>query len=268
MIPGGELLLTAFTLGLLGSGHCIAMCGGIAAAFGMRACATPSGSGAPAVALPLQALGRLASYGALGALAGGVGAAATEIVPGATVALRVVAGVLLVAMGLYVAGLWRGLLALERFGGGLFRATRRIAAQADGPAQPLLMGLAWGLLPCGLVYSSLGWSLAAGGSASGGALLMIAFGLGTLPAVSGAALLGAPLGELLREVRTRRFAGATVIAFGLWTLLSGGALYSVASATAATSPGDDAAATLHCRAGGDAYGLVDRRADLFEREER
>ncbi|MEE4302172.1 MAG: sulfite exporter TauE/SafE family protein [Pseudomonadales bacterium] len=267
-MPAGEHLLTAFTLGLLGSGHCIAMCGGIAAALGMRACATPSGPGAAALALPLQAFGRLASYGALGALAGGAGAVAADLVPGATLILRAVAGAMLITMGLYVAGLWRGLLAVERVGGGLFRTARAVAAQAEGPARPLLFGLAWGLLPCGLVYSTLAWSLAAAGSAPGGALLMIAFGAGTLPAVSGAALLGAPLAEALRAPRTRRLAGASIIAFGFWTLLSGGALFSVAAATAAASSGDDAAATLHCRAGGDAQGLVDRRVYLIEREER
>lgn len=260
MMPGGELLLTAFTLGLLGSGHCIAMCGGISAALGMRACAAPAGPGAPAVALPLHAFGRLASYGALGALAGGVGAVATELVPIASVALRAVAGSLLVAMGLYVAGLWRGLVALERLGRGLFAGVRDLAGSVSGPAGPLALGLAWGLLPCGLVYSTLAWSLAAGGSAAGGALLMIAFGAGTLPAVSGAALLGAPLGNVLRDHRTRRLAGAAVIAFGFWTLLSGGALFSVASATAAASSGDDAVATLHCRAGEGSYRL--------EREDR
>jgi len=82
------------------------------------------------------------------------------------------------------------------------------------------------------VYSTLAWSVSAGGSAAGGALLMIAFGLGTLPMVSGVALLGAPLGGLLRAPAFRRWAGATIVAFGFWTLATGGSIAaSIADAT-------------------------------------
>jgi sulfite exporter TauE/SafE len=258
MFPGPDSIVTALTLGLLGTGHCLAMCGGIAGALGMRgnATSTPGLAAQSASALPLQAAGRLSSYAALGALAGGVGAVAADLVPAAALLLRALAGALLVAMGLYLAGLWRGLLHLERFGSGLFAAGRLLAARVEGPAEPLAFGMAWGLLPCGLVYTTLAWSLSAG-SAPGGALLMLAFGLGTLPATTGAALLAAPLGELLLAPATRRAAGAAVIAFGFWTLLSGGVLVSAAIAAEQVSPGSDAVATFDCHGSGT-YSALDR----------
>ena len=258
-LPGPDSLVTALTLGLLGSGHCLAMCGGIAGALGMRSCAPGNGSGGagmPATALPLQAFGRLSSYAALGALAGGLGAVASELVPAAALLLRALAGALLVAMGLYIAGVARSLVHLERLGAGVFAGARRIATRVQGPAEPFAFGLAWGLLPCGLVYGALAWSLSSG-SALGGALLMICFGLGTVPATTGAAMLGAPLGELLRAPATRRAAGAAVVAFGFWTLLSGSALVSVAAATEPASLGGDAIATLDCH-DSEAYTAFDR----------
>jgi sulfite exporter TauE/SafE len=240
MIPMATDLLTAFTLGLLGSGHCFAMCGGIAGALSMRA----AGHGgatlrSAAVAMPLYSIGRIGSYALLGATAGAIGSVATELIPSALAVLRTLAGVLLVLMGIYLAGLWNGLRALERVGGTLFARVRPLAAGLDGPLEPLALGAVWGLLPCGLVYGALAWTLAHASMVQG-AMLMTAFGLGTLPAVLIAGFASLPLGRALRQPLVRRGAGALLVAFGLWTLAfsgpasSGGEHGSHGSAAAAS----------------------------------
>lgn len=222
MFPAPAELLTAFMLGLLGSGHCIAMCGGIAGALAMRA---GGGHGATvssaAIATPLYSVGRIGSYALLGAAAGLLGAVATELIPAMLVLLRTIAGVLLVLMGVYLAGLWNGLLVIERAGAGLFGRLRPLAAGVRGPLEPLALGAVWGLLPCGLVYGALAWSLTHADPLQG-AVLMASFGLGTLPAVLLAGFAGLPLGRALRHPLLRRGAGALLVAFGLWTLAMAG----------------------------------------------
>jgi sulfite exporter TauE/SafE len=214
----GAELLTLFGIGLLGSGHCLAMCGGIASALSLRAGAAGGGTLRAASLVPLYSVGRIGSYALLGAAGGALGAAATDLVPQGLMVLRTVAGVLLVLMGVYLAGLWNGLRALERVGGRLFRAVRPLQGQVQGPAEPLVLGMIWGLLPCGLVYSALAYALTAADPLRAAAL-MAAFGAGTLPAVVGGGLAALPLGRALADRRVRAVAGALVAAFGLWTLV-------------------------------------------------
>ena len=222
MFPAPAELLTAFMLGLLGSGHCIAMCGGIAGALAMRAGGSSGATmSSAAIATPLYSIGRIGSYALLGAAAGLMGALATELIPAALTLLRTIAGVLLVLMGVYLAGLWNGLLVIERAGAGLFGRLRPLAAGVRGPLEPLALGAVWGLLPCGLVYGALAWSLTHADPLQG-AVLMASFGLGTLPAVLLAGFAGLPLGRALRHPLLRRGAGALLVGFGLWTLAMAG----------------------------------------------
>lgn len=214
-------LLTAFLLGLLGSGHCFAMCGGIAGALSMRAGGQAGATTrSAALTMPLYSVGRIGSYALLGAIAGTLGAVATQIVPDVLGLLRVLAGALLILMGIYLAGLWNGLRGLERLGGQLFARLRPVLAGTRGPLEPLALGALWGLLPCGLVYGALAWTLTVAGPVQG-ALLMAAFGLGTLPAVLVAGFAGLPLGRALRRPGVRRVAGALLVGFGFWTLAFG-----------------------------------------------
>lgn len=222
MLPAPAELLTAFMIGLLGSGHCIAMCGGIAGALAMRAGGNSGATlASAAIATPLYSLGRIGSYALLGAVAGTLGAVATELIPATLLLLRTLAGVLLVLMGVYLAGLWNGLLVIERAGAGLFGRLRPLAAGVRGPLEPLALGAVWGLLPCGLVYGALAWSLTHADPLKG-AVLMFCFGLGTLPAVLIAGFAGLPLGRALRRPLLRRSAGALLVAFGIWTLAMAG----------------------------------------------
>lgn len=207
----------ALLLGLLGSSHCIGMCGGIGAALGA------AGDSRWSLAL-LYHLGRIGSYTLLGALLGllaQLGAGALQpVLPVAGAILRTLAALLVIAMGLYVAGWWLGVTRLEALGGRLWRRvqplTRRLLPPRNGAAA-IALGALWGLLPCGLIYSSLAWA-AASGDALQSASRMAAFGLGTLPAMAAATLGGQQLQRHLQRPSLRKIAGVVLIGFGVLAL--------------------------------------------------
>lgn len=216
--------LAAFTIGLLGSGHCLAMCGGIMGALSMRSslAAGPGNNpqgGALFSDLLLYSAGRLLSYAVLGMALGLLGAVLVTAMEPARVVLRGLAGGLLIAMGLYLAGLWRGILVLERLGHRLWQ--RLGGGIRHGQGSTLLLGMSWGLLPCGLVYGTLAWAASAADPLRAG-WLMFAFGLGTLPAVLAGSWFSAAMLEPLRRRGLRLAAGAMLVAFGIWTLIGGG----------------------------------------------
>jgi uncharacterized protein len=205
--------IALFLVGLLGGTHCVGMCGGIVGALSM---------GAPARWSMLLAYntGRILSYSAAGAMAGSLGAASLGLegqVP-ARLILYFFANLMLVALGFYLLGVTKALAFTERAGQKLWRfvqpLTRRfLPAQTVIQAFPL--GLLWGWLPCGLVYSALASSLSAG-SATRGSLMMLAFGLGTLPNLLLAGIVLTRLHEFVRHRLVRMFAGLMVLGFGLY----------------------------------------------------
>jgi len=221
---GVEYSLTAALLvGLFGGVHCIGMCGGIVGTLGL-------GLPEPVRAKPLATLpylllyntGRILSYTAAGALMGGIGALATHwlAIREAQLLLQLVAGLFMIAMGLYLGGWWFGLVKLERAGGAVWRRIEPLARRVmpvRGPGQAFVLGLLWGWLPCGLVYSVLIWAVSAGSAVQGG-LLMLSFGLGTLPNLMAMGLFAAGLARWLRRPAVRHLAGLTVVFLGLLTL--------------------------------------------------
>ena len=126
----------------------------------------------------------------------------------------------LLAFGFYVAGWWQGLAILER--GGLF-IWRRIEPWGQGllpvrhPGQALVLGLLWGWLPCGLVYSTLGWA-ALQPTVGSAALTMLFFGLGTLPSMLATGFAANWIRGLQSHQLFRKVTGGLLILFGLWTL--------------------------------------------------
>jgi uncharacterized protein len=210
-------LASAFLLGLLGSGHCLGMCGGLMGALSLG---SVPGKGRHLGMLLGYNLGRVLSYGMAGLLLGGAGWAVGDAL--GLLPLRLLAGALLVCMGSYLAGWWHGLLTLERLGQGLWRHLRPFSARllpVRSPASAWLLGAIWGWLPCGLVYSALGWA-AAQGSTWRGAALMVAFGLGTTPLLLLSATASTQARRWLNHRRLRTAMGVLVIAFGAWTLLA------------------------------------------------
>lgn len=216
MIELLPLIVSALILGLLGGGHCLGMCGGLMGALTM---AIPPEQRARRIRLLLAYnLGRIASYTLAGLLLGLLGL----VVAGgpAATGLRIIAGLLLIAMGLYLAGWWAGLTRIEAIGRGLWRLLQPIATRlmpVRNLPQALLLGALWGWLPCGLVYSTLLWAASQGDALTSGAL-MLAFGVGTLPVLLATGLLAERVTHLLRDRKVRVAGGLLVIIFGLWTL--------------------------------------------------
>ena len=209
-------LLSALILGLLGGGHCLGMCGGLMSALTL---AIPPDQRARRLRLLLAYnLGRILSYAAAGLLIGLAGWAVAS--SPAAMLLRVLAGLLLIAMGLYLAGWWSGLTRIEAVGRHLWRHLQPLASRlmpVSSLPRALLLGAVWGWLPCGLVYSTLLWA-SSQGSPGESALLMLAFGLGTWPVLLATGMAAERLTALLRRRGVRVAGGLLVILFGIWTL--------------------------------------------------
>lgn len=218
-------LLGGMAVGVLGSAHCVVMCGGIAGALSL-APGTPARGAAVARQVAYN-LGRVASYTVAGGLAGALGIALAQVLgTGGAMALRAAAALLLLALGLYLAGWWSGLARLERQGARLWQRIAPLAARLR-PRQSLggalALGMLWGWLPCGLVYSALALA-ATSGDWRRGALVMAGFGIGTLPAMVATGVLAGRVAGFARAVAPRRVAGVMLIAFGLWTFAASGAV--------------------------------------------
>ncbi len=225
-MPTDELaLIPTFLLGLLGSTHCIGMCGGIV---GVLSVSLPE----PVRRAPLRLLpyllgynaGRITSYTIAGVLAGLLGAGITDVLTRELAANlgRVFAGIFMLALGLYLGGWWMLLTRLERAGTHVWRHLEPLGRRFLPPRTPLhalALGLIWGWLPCGMVYSALALALASG-DAVHGALTMAAFGLGTLPMLLAMGAAARWLAALVQHPWARRLAALLVIGFGVYTLLA------------------------------------------------
>lgn len=219
-------LATALLVGLLGSTHCIGMCGGIVGAltFGLREDIRRS----PAKLLPYLLtynLGRITSYAIAGALAGALGAGLYGLAPSpvAHTLTRTITGLFMVALGLYLAGWWPGLQRLEQWGSVLWTRIEpygRRLLPVNHPLKALGFGLVWGWLPCGMVYAALATALGAGGAVQGAAF-MVAFGLGTLPMLLAVGSAAGWFRSAVQRPAVRIGAAILIIAFGLYTLASG-----------------------------------------------
>jgi len=205
--------LALFLVGLLGGTHCVGMCGGIVSALSMGVTARWS------MHLAYNA-GRISSYAAAGAIAGALGAASMGLegqVP-ARLILYFIANLMLVALGLYLLGVTKALAFTERAGQKLWshlQPLTRCFLPARSVAQAFPLGLLWGWLPCGLVYSALASALTAGSAMRGG-LMMLAFGLGTLPNLLLAGIVLARMNEFVRRPVVRTLSGLLVLGFGLY----------------------------------------------------
>jgi len=214
-----EVVAAAAALGLGGNVHCLAMCGGIAAAAGVRLPAGAPGTSPVAAAFAFN-FGRLGAYLLLGIVVGAIAGGVLGALPTGSSArfLRLAAALLMAVLGLQLL-LRRDLLGLERIGSLFWRRVQPLAGRAlglPGIWRSLALGAAWGFLPCGLVYSALALA-ATSGSGTGAGLAMLAFGAATLPSMVGAALSGAMLSKWLARPGARVAAGVLLIAFAIWT---------------------------------------------------
>lgn len=224
------LVVSAFVMGLFGGVHCVAMCGGVvgvlcSAAPRCPSAASASGSRASRLSqLPYWLAyngGRVASYTLLGALFGALGTLSTGVFPleGFRFALRGVAALCMLAVGLHLAGLPSVIRGVEAVGAPLWRKvsplTRRFLPLRT-PWHALVLGGLWGLMPCGLLYGALALSATAESPATG-AMTMAAFGIATLPVMLTMGAVAQSVTRWLARLWVRRLAGAIVLAFGLWS---------------------------------------------------
>jgi uncharacterized protein len=215
--------LLAFLVGLLSALHCLGMCGGIVGALTFSL-PMETRRDRPRLALFLVAynLGRVASYALAGAAFGWLGQAFITTGPDAWPhhILRWLAALVMVGIGLYIAGWFPRFAQVERLGEPLWQRLeplgRRLLPVATLP-RALIYGAVWGWLPCGLVYTMLIATPALGGPAAG-ALYMALFGLGTLPVMLAVGFLTGQLYAWARHRGVQVTAGLSVIALGLFTL--------------------------------------------------
>ena len=196
-------LSAMFMLGIFGTGHCIGMCGPLVVAFPGRA--------RHFSAHLFYHTGRVATYTLVGGIMGGVGTVVTQIataagadpmswMAGIQAAFSVIAAGALIVFGLSRLGLirepaWMAIAAPEKIPG--YRRTVIPVLSGRSEGRMLAVGFFMGLLPCGLSFAAFARALSAGGPMQGG-LLVLAFGLGTLP---GLLLVGAGASRVFQKFR-------------------------------------------------------------------
>lgn len=223
-MEGNLGLAAAFLLGLFGSLHCVGMCGGIVGTLSMGATAPgPSSNTRLWLFQLLYNAGRVGSYMIAGALAAWAGASLqAHALPRFAHVGAYISAAFMFALGLYLAG-WTGLLTpIERGGWIVWRRIEPIGRRllpVRHPLQALALGLVWGWLPCGMVYAIVAWALTAPGPLDG-ALLMAAFGLGTLPMLLLLGGAASRLAQLTRHPIWRRTVGLLIIAFAVYSVLA------------------------------------------------
>ena len=210
-----SLLIAAFTLGLFSTAHCLFMCGGISQAL------TFQQEKQVVMKTLLFHAGRIACYGFLGLVIGAVIYQFATEYHTLSRWLRHGSGVLLIVIGLYIAGRGSLLKALEKRLGFFWRflqpAVKR-TMKMEKTYHAIGLGFLWGFLPCGLIYSMLLWA-AASTQGVETSVVMLAFGLGTLPGFLLLHSFSVSIRSFLQKKPLRLIIGGLFIVFGLWTIL-------------------------------------------------
>ena len=215
--------LSAFLVGLLGGVHCVGMCGGIVSALTFSLAQTQQRS--IIGMLPFQLaynMGRTTSYLLAGAVMGALGMLLAQLMPiyYAQLVLLGLAGIFMILLGLYLGGWWMLLNKLEHLGAVLWRCLEPLGRRllpVNSPYQAFTVGVIWGWIPCGLVYSMLVTAISTGGALQG-AGLMLAFALGTMPNLLLIGMLAGAAARLAHSHAARRIAGGMVVLFGIHAL--------------------------------------------------
>jgi len=234
-------LLSALIAGLLGGVHCAGMCGGIVSALslnisdikntdlntdnsklGQKPSANVQVASKKIQFLVAYNLARITSYSIAGLLMGGVGWWLSNwvFINKAQMILQIIAALFMILLGLYLANWSKVLVYLEKPGNSIWKRIEPLGRRfipIKKTQDAFLIGLIWGWLPCGLVYSMLIWSMSAGGALQGG-LLMLCFGLGTLPNLLLIGVFAQQITRWFQLVLVRSIAGLIIISFALLLL--------------------------------------------------
>ncbi len=215
--------IAAFLVGLLGGVHCVGMCGGIVGALclglddGLNKTAQQNFKKTFPFLL-LYNTGRISSYTLAGILMGSIGWLGSHLFTLYSIQqmLEIIAAAFMLALGLYIAGWWKGLAKIERWGGKVIWQRLEPIGRKFMPVRSyphaLFLGLVWGWLPCGLVYSVVIWTISTQSPLEGG-LLMLSFGLGTLPNLLLMGVFASTLTQFIQQPWVRQVAGMLIMAF-------------------------------------------------------
>src|SRR5690554_1722846 len=204
----------ALLMGIAGSGHCIAMCGGLASVMGLQQSKTR---------VVLYNLGRVTSYMIAGALVGSAFFGLAQLQPSFLIWMRIFAGVMMILLAAYLLRMNAALLWLERLGAVLWRRLKPLSLKFNRNSQTshiFVAGMLWGWLPCGLVYSALSWA-ALSATPLSGALFMLLFGLGTLPSMLFLGMVSQRVQHLLKSAKFRWASSLLLAAYGVITIIIG-----------------------------------------------
>ena len=210
--------IIAFITGLLGGVHCFGMCGGIVGALSIN----NAPKKIPINILFGYNLGRILGYVCAGTLVAFIGSSLANLtgLQSIQTVLAIISACFMIALGLYLAGIWQGLAKIEIIGNRLWTYIQPISKRfmpVHTFQRALPFGFIWGWLPCGLVYTALIWTLSAGSALEGG-LIMLAFGLGTLPNLLAMGIMATHLAKWVKHPKVKLIAGTIVILLGLLTL--------------------------------------------------
>lgn len=217
--------IAAFLVGLLGGVHCVGMCGGIVGALclglddGLDKNKTAQQRFKKSFPFLLSYnIGRISSYTLAGILMGSIGWLGSHLFTLYSIqqTLEIIAATFMLALGLYIAGWWKGLAKVERWGGKVIWQRLEPVGRKFMPVrsypQAFFLGLVWGWLPCGLVYSVVIWTISTQSPLEGG-LLMLSFGLGTLPNLLLMGVFASTLTQFIQQSWVRQVAGVMIMVF-------------------------------------------------------
>lgn len=220
-------LTQAFLIGIGSTLHCLGMCGGIMGALSLSLPQDIRSSKSYMIGfVALFNLGRIVSYMAAGLIAGAFGVEILKALglENAHDILRYVGVGFMVAIGLYLAGWFPQMVQVEKLGQPVWKRIEPIARKMmpiNSPLRALLYGMAWGWMPCGLVYMVLLMTVTVGSGVQG-ASMMLAFGLGTLPIMLSAGFMASWVRRFASSAKTRQLIGLIIVITALASLFIGG----------------------------------------------
>lgn len=218
-----DIFISVFLMGLLGGVHCLGMCGGVVGI--LSAGLDPQVRANPKKVALFHLnynLGRILSYMLMGAIFGLIGTLLAQTLQMSVFdeVLRIFSGILMVMVGSYIGNWSSSIQILEKLGAKLWVKLQPLT-QRFLPIRNLrsafFTGLLWGGIPCGLVYGALSFAVLSGSMFEGG-LIMLAFGLGTLPSLLLMASLSIQLGFFIQKLWVRRLSGLLIIVLGIMAL--------------------------------------------------
>jgi hypothetical protein len=208
--------LSAFAVGLLGSGHCLGMCGGITT---LLTSAIQQPNGKHYHYLWLYHLGRILSYSVIGFIVAYTAAMTTKNIGLPLGYLRLLSALFIILLGLYIGQWYLGLTKIEKIGQKFWQLISPLSKKVmpvNSVAKAFGLGVLWGWLPCGLVYSMLTWAIASN-NAWQGAGIMASFGLGTLPSLLLAAIGVTKSKQLLANILFKQIIASLLIVYGIYS---------------------------------------------------